>query len=1681
MTILNSIQLGTSTNLVRGYHTNWNPALGQLNILQPTAKIPFKSLDLDAVDPTGNWSYPEITLHDTSESLLSQVLPYKVVHPSIEINPPDLPAGPLVLGGGDRKQALKMLSSALGVDLNNPGFCYALVKLTRFDGTALHKTRETGVTMTVNALTPAPELCINESFMRALARLRHFNHPHLPDDVSQLNAKDANAYLDAFKAWGTHYVSQVDIGDQILQVFAFESSQFARVRKAYEGSGNKLSGPEAVDFEYFTTDANTGEYGFVKEYGNLLCMSNDDTFLVSKKDGEWVEKFWAKRESIFAPFGDHATLTLNQMDKRYTAAAPIGIELTPLTTFTEYKRSAAWRRVLKGALATKFGNAVNVNFAMYDTRDFTTLLPEDQPSVLSAIATPSINVFKVRLDIGDIELIARDEVKDFTTYGLVVSGTSRVTLSLPGTTVRLFAYILDMRTVGKPRVLELSDAAFDSIQIGCDIFLGAMLVENAARSKRFVVVDGLKYLVDGSSPDGDPVVATDLRVPPPAEACSKLKDSLEFSMAFAEAVLGFQTGEGTKPVQCLVRGYLDWVARIVPAETEDEDLSVLRFRALDLGKYAANSRYGSFVPILPASQYEEYVSRILDYVTEIQRQIAENTARVDARKQAELTINVAKALNQNIIESGELLCGLIEANTAQQTDLADNYDNVIKIRQGEAQLQQSQIADLQKLLFEQQAEVDAASQNYKSKVEQWQTMEAIKFGLDVATDLFSVGTAIAVPASSISAVKDLGLMVQRIQKTLNVLNATAKLFTTAKSSLENIQNAQRTLDGLEGDQFGDTAQLSWDEMSIKFDVVMSTGPSDPKVNLAKAELAAAFKTLVLRGKALSSAKSQLHQIQRDIYTTQRQKELNTRQADRLQALKGTLNPKKIEDLDRSEVDLVGLTGQLDYLRQQMLATLAKAFLLQDQALQYANLQPPTPILSYSLLKFRNARAKQQAATIQAKSLLASYQASTTTPIEYVVEGVLTEDITNGAAHRIVICPDAKEFLQYVNLRIIGVTAAIEGVKSTECGKVLVRLTFHDAPFSDRDTTRQILPFHTPWRERTYEYDVASGTPRFSDQGESWSDGVSRVTPFGEWQVDIPRTKTNKDITFDSPTVKVRLSFVLEARIVDTPIDLGRNQAAMALAPHAERLRVAAMSTFALMGTDAAQLVLPSIETLVSQMNSQGSVTNGWDVVFNMSRERINTALRTQYDDLKNNTTYKNTIHVSTRTKVVEGVWGIKKFDLEYGYPLLVFTVNNNETVSLEMPITKGSMTNCIQTGSDPEKCDPPVSIQDKTLTANVKLSKVRGDTKVDGATHNVMKVVLDMQVGAFSINEIEISDEEKVELNKAIKAYFVENPVIFLINQLDLTSVPTINALRPNEFYFKVLKTPSGNDLLQLFIQTGGNALLNYSQTFLNNVPEPLPQAQECSLIIRSTIFFGSVLPQSMNKSNWRITGNDPKNPNKAWQGEFTEANVSATNIDLSKLTQSGSTGSQGGGSNWSTTYSFPNKTVTWSLAGMTLTGTAAGPMQLSGTKTQSMTINTVHTNTTYPCLAIIWGGNCTTKTNGSFNNDATSNVSASVPVSVSGSGRDQSLRITMQSQAVTVSGHLSGGGPSGSDDLQAQVNQQIKSQVPGQIVKQLDVSFDPISLFALKNLLFPNDNFIKFSGAYIPGDALVLGTFTND
>jgi len=137
--------LGDTTNILYGYNAAWlSPEQGN-NALFPPEKKALSAVEVEPPQKTGKWSFPEITLHDTAQSLLTTLLPYEIEDPSDGIDGPKAPAGPLLIDDANRADAIKKLSQTLGVDLGKSGRGYPLVKLTRTDGDVAHNSQEMDV------------------------------------------------------------------------------------------------------------------------------------------------------------------------------------------------------------------------------------------------------------------------------------------------------------------------------------------------------------------------------------------------------------------------------------------------------------------------------------------------------------------------------------------------------------------------------------------------------------------------------------------------------------------------------------------------------------------------------------------------------------------------------------------------------------------------------------------------------------------------------------------------------------------------------------------------------------------------------------------------------------------------------------------------------------------------------------------------------------------------------------------------------------------------------------------------------------------------------------------------------------------------------------------------------------------------------------------------------------------------------------------------------------------------------------------------------------------------------------------------------------------------------------------------------------------------------------------------
>ena len=1564
------------------------------------------------------------------------------------------------------------------MELGTDGGGFALVRVRRVDGETYHPSAPDGV---LSYVLPTR---LPKNFQKAASELKRFNIRETTFTPDTLAAEDARDYLDYFYRNGTHYVTGAATGDELFQVFRFAPAAWQEIKKTYDQFPGKLSGPSAVLFIQYTAPYAPGNYGYTTGHGKLLCLSGCGQLADDLKAGKWTDPVYSGKESIFTPFRMDAPMSLADLDAHYTGTTAVEIHLTSLTVIMEYSRRMIWERVFKGAILQKYPQDVRPDFHVYYPEQYWRKLRQSSPSAtLSTLCTPVIDLYTPVTDLKELKFAAREVTEKLTLTTQVWTHSGEAAATLPGNDVTVNAQIIALEGGDAPKI-TLTDRAFDRFTLYNQHCYGAMVVGNASGDRHITLCDGLIYEFAETS-DSRYRVRVARKISTPVQDASvkepdRLADGIQFLYAFSESMSGILEAE--EPAAALLRESFRWVTQLIPETCDRKEWLELRLKSLDLLHTDRKSYLGTFVPVLTEEAYQEEIDKILAYIDVINRKIDTYQRQIENRRLEERMVEIGKDLNQNILDSGKLLYDYIRANADQQKELADWYESIIQGKQKELESYRKTIETLWGELNVKRSDFLNLALNYEQavhdKIRTKAIIDAIQFTFTVAKDLFSFGVTIATPASSIGAVKEFGTLVQRIQKFINITTAIDKLCTDTSKGVRALTDAQKEFDGL-SDLV--TSNLSWDELSVSFDEILSQVPREVDVPDLRGHLVAAFKFFVLKGKAYSAARSSYNNTAVEIYQQQGKQQLVKNQVARLDKLGANLNPASVSDLKVSEIDLVGLTGQLCAIQSDMLGMLSKTFLMRDQSLQYTYLQPATPVAEFTLEGIRKALTDQVRRTNDSKTELQKYQSFTTEPIDVCVE-IPVSQLRDGGIYSFKIWNDFRDFQLFTDTKIRSVVARIDGIESTENGTYALRLAYNGRPFFNKGLDGEFHTFNTLERGRSYLYDTAGNRPRFSDHGESWSQGVTMVTPYSVWEISLP-VASNPGLVFAlGLTVKVTLTFTSQTRIKDTLLQ-GR--------PGKGKRMHSLLKT----------VPLPSENSLIQSMAGGGKL-NGWDVVFNMLLDDINRVLKKQYDKLVADTKYGGKIDVDTLiwSSEVKGYtinkYNLNKFDFSYGYPSLQFLTGSEKNAKLAMQIRDGH----VQSGEKyiGEKTDKnetklrqiaavfdipeenlktetiggkemwvlynlndPEALEKGTLESVIELSAVKG---LVNDNQNILSVVLDMSKGTFEAKDIGIQMEGKqvLEFSDAVKTYFATKPVYFIINSLDVTQVTTLPDLKPNQFLFKVLLTRNEHQILQLFIRTSDRVVTDadYGHKALNGVDEPIPLGSQVSLMVSNDLLFKSIIPSSI--STWKLVS---EKVGQQWVSKFTVASVKGK-VDLSGLSRSS------GGYGVSTQVTFAPKggnPVTWDLSGMRIQPSDDGSMKLS--YSQKKAFQVTETSTTYSI-----GGHYSTTSD--FSTDITLNVNGSFPVTVKGSGRNQTVQLDLSGQTFSVVARTSGGGACGCDDLEAEINSQLVKSVPGQLKDKLSISFTDFSVFVLKNLLFPEENYINLTKASVPSDLLLLGNF---
>lgn len=461
----------------------------------------------------------------------------------------------------------------------------------------------------------------------------------------------------------------------------------------------------------------------------------------------------------------------------------------------------------------------------------------------------------------------------------------------------------------------------------------------------------------------------------------------------------------------------------------------------------------------------------------------------------------------------------------------------------------------------------------------------------------------------------------------------------------------------------------------------------------------------------------------------------------------------------------------------------------------------------------------------------------------------------------------------------------------------------------------------------------------------------------------------------------------------------------------------------------------TLADLLNQMYQNQEVLQGWDAVLNLLESSVNQFFLYQWNHQTGGAG-----QLSVSAVWCEGVnpapvgggyfTNVTEFRVTLGQPLFQF-LSGASDVTVTQAILGGELrtgTKIVPADFDPSHCgcvwDDPSVTWAAPVTIDTGLSPGLSGTvalsQVQGLVNSSSQsLVLDFAAGAFTLNHLSVVGVNNASVVNQIKAWYATNAIRYILASIDLRSISGSPALTPTAFRFNVVTTNAGNTLVQLFITTNGSA----PAASTINVNEPVPTADglTCSLMVSSRILYNDVLVAGFNQpgSAFTLQPAGPSGPGLIWHAYISPPFC------------------------FSGSFSFGSccdrTTVTYTIY---LGGVYSGSPTSGFVLTQHQT------------------------TSGNVNVDI--DVYAAYAVTLSGSGAAQQINIQPGTPTVTVSGSVEGEIKSTLQDI---LNTNFRNGMAG-------VSFTPVTFFALENLLFPG-NLIQMSQVQVPGDLLIVGTFT--
>ncbi|WP_250462085.1 hypothetical protein [Microbulbifer litoralis] len=1061
------------------------------------------------------------------------------------------------------------------------------------------------------------------------------------------------AMLDYFNRNGTHVLGRITWGDILGQVFVYDKKHFEEVAGNFPE--DQRSGEESGFFRNFTQLRDEKHHsGHVREAGRLWLASEDPAlgeiaaasddpvnllaesiFQVSRKAD--LSRALYDIESItstgfdLVPIVDQIRPPLtvgNQLDLAalvapLTASAPVAV---PAGKDTPHPAKVAAQGWLSEANARfhRYGPDGAPQFDKKSWPDYAAIYRDFQPAPVSRACTAKMSVKRPYINLDTLESefpLYRDAVEDLIVVADVIQ-VNRKNLALPGRNITLICHRLVCGNEGNTAPsLRLSAQAYSGLTLHAGEMTGTLSVFNREQPRHKTLADGeiVETTGDGETVSvqvsgriDDPLPATLLKAGDNWHA-DNLLEGLEFGLLSAETILGFASGE---PRQ-VARAYATWISRILSLDAQGLDTPLdPAYKSLQLRAQTAvlNDQADSplFVPPFSFSAYRPKIQALLAVIADYEQR----KQAVDQAIRAELDAQERRAsevtMNENLRAIGDFLARQTESLGEREADVSAELTKLEEEKQETlTKLNKRLPEQLETLKLKQEAFAEA-QQTLKDALERYaveqMVMTIIDLSVGVGSLMVNLGGMADFSGKLAKTVRDAP---DKFKKIVNILQKIESFIKVFKSLMDIIEDC-RDINGLVNADYSELHTIveayamrdgksviptndDWSDFEIELGVVTSGLPSD--VATEKAKLIAEAKRMSNAAKAISSTRGKITEIGLEVTRLKWKQEVSDKHRERMDALAKTMKTKTLDERERANIDLFGISAYLEGQSSTLRLSLARTLAEHDAALQYYYLYRAQPVTRYDLTSLRKAMIDRASAALRGFSPAEYRPTDVKEPLLVTLPRSSVAELLSAEGLSFELGLNHPAFSGYGRVRTLEIRIHISGLRSPKTGRYFGRLISQNSPFYDRGLNREALDFESVPFVFNYVHDVKKDIPHTTNRISPDQEGnYNSMTPFTRWTLTLPEGGDNAGIEFDAETCDIRLEFYVNA------IYSGYRTGPSLKAENGPIQRKALLASAA---------SRPGKAELMGEMNGR-SVTNNWDAACILDIAKINNLFAERY-------------------------------------------------------------------------------------------------------------------------------------------------------------------------------------------------------------------------------------------------------------------------------------------------------------------------------------------------------------------------------------------------------------------------------------------------------------------------------------